>query len=478
MTTQFLPYLSQDMTKLLDNKKNYDLIINVDKENNKKEFCVHSIILETRSSYFEHAFSNGFAKKENNTYILDFPDISVNAFNILIRYAYGGVINLDNREASDIMNLLIACEKFKLKELYDYIQDYLIIHHQTWLFQNLLLIQQIGFKHPEFIKLQNYWTETICEQPEILFNSTNFISVDKKALLSLYKNEILCMEENELWDYIILWGKAQNPELPEKISNWTANEFNILKKTIDEFIPHIRFYEIPSDDFCFNIMPYGSMICNDLYQDLSRYHLVSNWQPKFNSLKSRRINLNLSNIPIDSKLINGEQAALISSWIQGNNESKISKKYSKANLEFQLLARGSRDGFTGASFHKMCDNKGPTITIIKLKGEPSILGGYNPINWEINKHGNYEKTSDSFIFSLDKEITLSRVQNYDNAIFQNKNGPNFNDLTLRGTFNSTNGVYYAKYIYDQKIHAKGYFIADEYEVFSIITRKKKIIKSL
>ncbi|CAB4481167.1 unnamed protein product [Rhizophagus irregularis] len=220
------------------------------------------------------------------------------------------------------------------------------------------------------------------------------------------------------------------------------------------------------------------MICNDLYQDLSRYHLVSNWQPKFNSLKSRRINLNLSNIPIDSKLINGEQAALISSWIQGNNESKISKKYSKANLEFQLLARGSRDGFTGASFHKMCDNKGPTITIIKLKGEPSILGGYNPINWEINKHGNYEKTSDSFIFSLDKEITLSRVQNYDNAIFQNKNGPNFNDLTLRGTFNSTNGVYYAKYIYDQKIHAKGYFIADEYEVFSIITRKKKIIKSL
>jgi hypothetical protein len=85
MTTQFLPCLSQDMTKLLESKKNYDLIINVDKEDNKKEFCVHSIILETRSSYFEHAFSNGFAKKENNTYILDFPDISVNAFDVLIR---------------------------------------------------------------------------------------------------------------------------------------------------------------------------------------------------------------------------------------------------------------------------------------------------------------------------------------------------------------------------------------------------------
>src|ERR1043165_8393224 len=83
MTTQFLPCLSQDLTKLFENKKNYDFIINVDKENNKKEFCVHSIILEARSSYFEDVLSN--ARKENNLFILDFPDISVNVFNVLIR---------------------------------------------------------------------------------------------------------------------------------------------------------------------------------------------------------------------------------------------------------------------------------------------------------------------------------------------------------------------------------------------------------
>ena len=85
MTTQFLPCLSQDLTKLFDNKKNYDFIINVDKENNKKEFCAHSIILEARSSHFEDVISNGLARKENNLFILDFPDISVNVFNVLIR---------------------------------------------------------------------------------------------------------------------------------------------------------------------------------------------------------------------------------------------------------------------------------------------------------------------------------------------------------------------------------------------------------
>ena len=85
-STQFLPYLLQDLTKLLENKRNHDIIINVDKNDSKKEFYAHSIILETRSAYFENAFSNGLIKNENDVFILDFPDISVNVFDILIRY--------------------------------------------------------------------------------------------------------------------------------------------------------------------------------------------------------------------------------------------------------------------------------------------------------------------------------------------------------------------------------------------------------
>ena len=85
MSAQFLPRLSQDLTKLFESKKNYDFIINVDKNNNKKEFCIHSIILEARSTYFEDVLSNGTARKENNMFILDIPDISASVFNILVR---------------------------------------------------------------------------------------------------------------------------------------------------------------------------------------------------------------------------------------------------------------------------------------------------------------------------------------------------------------------------------------------------------
>uniref|UniRef100_U9V2U7 TLDc domain-containing protein n=1 Tax=Rhizophagus irregularis (strain DAOM 181602 / DAOM 197198 / MUCL 43194) TaxID=747089 RepID=U9V2U7_RHIID len=98
----------------------------------------------------------------------------------------------------------------------------------------------------------------------------------------------------------------------------------------------------------------------------------------------------------------------------------------------------------------MCDNKGPTITIIKLKGESTIIGGYNPINWDINKHGNYENTSDSFIFSLDKEIILSRVSKYDTAIFQSSRGISFRDLQLIDYFSAEKGIYFTHNSYSKK----------------------------
>src|SRR4051794_35620954 len=53
--------------------------------------------------------------------------------------------------------------------------------------------------------------------------------------------------------------------------------------------------------------------------------------------------------------------------------------------KFELLLRGSRDGFTPKTFHKLCDNKHNTIIFIKVKGTEEILGGYNPIIWSSSK---------------------------------------------------------------------------------------------
>ena len=46
-----------------------------------------------------------------------------------------------------------------------------------------------------------------------------------------------------------------------------------------------------------------------------------------------------------------------------------------ASYEFQLLLRGSRDGFALKTLHEMCDSKAPTVLIIKVKDSNEILRG-------------------------------------------------------------------------------------------------------
>ena len=47
--------------------------------------------------------------------------------------------------------------------------------------------------------------------------------------------------------------------------------------------------------------------------------------------------------------------------------------------EWRLLFRASRDGFTASAFHSTCDNKGPTITVVKSGA--SIFGGFTENAW-------------------------------------------------------------------------------------------------
>lgn len=62
-----------------------------------------------------------------------------------------------------------------------------------------------------------------------------------------------------------------------------------------------------------------------------------------------------------------------------------------------LLYRVSRDGASPDTFHYLCDNKGPTISIIKTI-DNYIFGGYNPISWI--SENMYNETDDAFLFSL------------------------------------------------------------------------------
>ena len=92
----------------------------------------------------------------------------------------------------------------------------------------------------------------------------------------------------------------------------------------------------------------------------------------------------------------------------------------------KLLYKATTNGWDNSTFHKLCDNKGATITVATLQDE-RYIGAYSPISWgQIN--GQYINNPDTFLFDNNKKYTTVESvygpTNY--AIYQLSNyGPTF-----------------------------------------------------
>jgi hypothetical protein len=52
-----------------------------------------------------------------------------------------------------------------------------------------------------------------------------------------------------------------------------------------------------------------------------------------------------------------------------------------AQGQWTLLYRGSRDGFAAKAFHRICDGKRDTLTVVEDK-DKNVFGGFTPVPWE------------------------------------------------------------------------------------------------
>ncbi|KAL3875164.1 hypothetical protein ACJMK2_038092, partial [Sinanodonta woodiana] len=64
---------------------------------------------------------------------------------------------------------------------------------------------------------------------------------------------------------------------------------------------------------------------------------------------------------------------------------------------FELLFSIKRDGCDPATFHRLCDNKGPTVTVLYNTND-SVFGGYTSIEWK--SVDSYKEDNNAFLFQL------------------------------------------------------------------------------
>ncbi|XP_045177399.2 interferon-induced protein 44-like isoform X2 [Mercenaria mercenaria] len=111
--------------------------------------------------------------------------------------------------------------------------------------------------------------------------------------------------------------------------------------------------------------------------------------------------------------------------------------------DFNLLYSFTRDGADATIFHQMCDNKGPTVTIVYNTLE-TVYGGYTEKSWTSGS-GQYCRDEHAFLFGLQQNGKVAPVKCpvkvIDSAIYcKTTHGPVFGSGPDLVTFTGTLSV--------------------------------------
>ncbi|GBC40181.2 hypothetical protein GLOIN_2v1762916 [Rhizophagus irregularis DAOM 181602=DAOM 197198] len=376
MASNFHVRLSEDLSLILDDADDYNVIIQVGENNNKKEFRAHSVILRARSPYFKSALSTNWIIKKDNMITFNKPNITPTVFHMILKYIYTGELDLTKQSGENILEVIV-------------------------------------------------------------------------------------------WDYLIKWGIEQTSGLGNENSDrakWNNKDYEELKKTLNQFIPLIRFTEISRADFFDKVRPYRIIIPNHIYEEIEEFY-YKDALPKTTILPPRT-GYSFEIRKIESNIIKPILAKLIVNWI-GNDQL----------YRFKLIYRGSRDGISNKSFRKKCKGRVASLVLIKVKETNKVFGGYSSIGFcslgddFIVKEGHrLYNSSDNFIFSFEnsedtQHMKISRVVNKSQAILDG-NGFNFgwgslamNNVSLHANNNSNN--------YENNLKTDTVYTIEEIEIFNI-----------
>ncbi|CAG8835163.1 34076_t:CDS:2, partial [Gigaspora margarita] len=218
MAKTFSEDLLEDFKILYETRERYDTIITVGKKPNVESIHAHSLILCIRSSYFRRALSDGWAKRKDGYFVLSKPNISALTFNIILKFLYCGIVDLNNQKDEIILELLIAADELLIQKLTDFTQEFLIKNSRKFLQQNTN-------------------NEDMCED------------TNNEDMCEDTKSEDMCEDTN-------------NEDMCED------EDVNALNKTLHELIEHIKFYQMDHKEFMPEVWKYKHFLSEHLIEDI------------------------------------------------------------------------------------------------------------------------------------------------------------------------------------------------------------------
>ena len=181
--------------------------------------------------------------------------------------------------------------------------------------------------------------------------------------------------------------------------------------------------------------------------------------------------MNNSNLKYSSIIGNDfNNIKLVQNW--------IGETINKKEIKFKLIFKMNDNGTGSNDFHKYCDDKGPTLTLIKTT-KNKIFGGFTPLNWKNQGYEIKDKSNQTFIFSLNLKKKYNMLKKDGYAIYCRKDyGPNFGNSDFDLNENMKTGESYANeycnFLCDNNLELTGgkgnneNFETEELEVYQVI----------
>jgi hypothetical protein len=239
--------------------------------------------------------------------------------------------------------------------------------------------------------------------------------------------------------------------------------FDINMEKIKEVIINLEKKELTKDELIDNLIEENKQLKLRLNNLEKRFDSL---EKKFNNLKNKKAENIYNNDIIYSDIINNEDKKILNNWFNSNNDKTI-----------KLLYKASRDGDNYQDFYRLCEDKGPTITIA-LTTKGFKFGGYTSLSWKNPNNGSciYYEDKNAFIFSLNKKKKFyPKIGNKNHVCMHSDRGPSFgggNDFQLCNNCLHNNKSYnYCQSTYNIENYelngGEKNFTVKDYEVYSI-----------
>ena len=380
---------------------------------------------------------------KNHTFNLIFQNLN-STIGILASYENDFIKH--NYEKKLILDELKQNKYLALCDSIDEIYEELITLMKKNQFKIIEETNQIYISIPvEYVKVKND-SEKINE----LFSIISNMKKEMKEFKEQIKNEEINNLKKEIKDL-----KEKNVEEIQNMKENNSKEINNLKEEIKNLKDEIKNMK---ENNLKEIKEENKNLKKEINELNSFIPYLKEYKKKSEEKKRRDIIINLDSLIIKDNI---NYNITLKNWINGNMEIKS-----------ELLYRMSRDGIEYSTFHKLCDNKGPTIVLTKLT-DGNILGLYTPLDWDSKSE--WKSDLNMFVFSLTQNLKCMKNNQNNRGIYCNTNYGPYSSFLQFNIYNTMNKPYIAPsnvgFNDCQKLYpgkSNGFYDAEEVEVYKII----------